>query len=135
LNEYYNDFSDSTIDNSFYYIRTPYKTFHSASARPGYLRLKGNSYALGDRDNAAALLRKQTSYEEVFEVELDFSPSSNLTEAGATIYNNDFLHNEIGITSSNGTRVILTRTIVQAVQEDQYPLTYLNNTVKTVSKF
>jgi len=133
LHEYENTFDNPTLDKGFYFIRTPYKPFHSTSSRPGYLRLSGNSYALGDRDSVAVILRKQTSYTETFEVELEFSPTSNLTEAGITIFQNDFLHGEIGITADEGGKVILARTIIRAIQEGPYPLTFVNNTVKTVS--
>ncbi|KAK7438643.1 hypothetical protein VKT23_017976 [Stygiomarasmius scandens] len=136
LSDYFNDFDDSSLDNTFYFLRTPYKAFHSLAANPGYLRLKGNSYAVGDRDNPALLLRKQASYEETFETRIDdFSPTTNLTEAGATIFYGDFLHNDIGITgdpSGSGERFIVTRTIVQATQIGPWSLTSDNNTIKTV---
>jgi hypothetical protein len=98
----------------------------------------GNSYAPGDRDSAALLLRKQTSYDESFETELEFNPSDNLTEAGVTIYYGDLLHNEIGITGGqNGSkeRFIIVRTIVQATQVGPWTLTTTNATITTESHF
>ena len=137
LKEYYNDFSAShTLDNTFYFLRTPYKPFYSLTSRHGYLRINANSYALGDRDNPAVLLHKQTSYEETFEVLLEFQPSSNLTEAGITVFNGDQLHNDIAIVGgagSSGERYVRTRTIVQATQVGPWSLTYTNNTITTVS--
>ncbi|KAF5371570.1 hypothetical protein D9758_003442 [Tetrapyrgos nigripes] len=141
LSDYFNDFTNSSeLDNSFYFLRTPYKRFHSLSARPGYLRLNGNGYAVGDRDSPALLLRKQTSYEETFETKIDgFTPASNLTEAGVTIFYGDFLHNDIGITGvdSSGSetveRFIVTRTKVQAQQVGPWLLTSDNNTITTVT--
>ncbi|KAE9389908.1 hypothetical protein BT96DRAFT_1002778 [Gymnopus androsaceus JB14] len=107
------------------------------TARPGFLRLNGNSYAVGDRDNPALLLRKQTSYEETFETVLDgFTPATNLTEAGATIFYGDFAHNDIGITGSadgSGDRFIVTRTIVVAEQVGPWALTTTNDTITTVT--
>lgn len=137
LTLYLNDFSARALDPSFYFIRTPYKPFHTLTARPGYLRLRGNSYALGDRDSAALIVRKQTAYEETFETRLDFKPTSNLTEAGISIYYGDSLHNEIGISgdSAGGSaRYIVLRTIVQAQQVGPWALTTLNATVTTVSR-
>ncbi|KAF8169953.1 glycosyl hydrolase [Pholiota molesta] len=131
---YFNSFASPDLDLSFYFVRTPYKAFHSLTARPGYLRLLGNSYAPGDRDSAALLLRKQTSYDESFETELEFNPSDNLTEAGVTIYYGDLLHNEIGITGGqNGSkeRFIIVRTIVQATQVGPWALTTTNTTITT----
>ena len=136
MTNYTNDFDDDHLDNTFYYVRTPYKPFHSLTARPGYLRLNANAYVPGDRDSAALLLRKQTSYSEVFETELEFQPTDNLTEAGISVYYGDQLHNEIAITGdpdgSEG-RFIKVRTIVQAQQVGPSSLTYTNNTVTTVS--
>lgn len=132
---YNNDFTSPTLDPSFYFIRTPYKPFHSLSARPGYLTLNANSYAPGDRDSAALILRKQTSYEEIFETELDFTPKTNLTEAGISIYYGELLHNEIAVlgAATSGERQIVIRTIVQAMQVGPWALVLTNSTITTVS--
>ncbi|TFK38334.1 glycosyl hydrolase [Crucibulum laeve] len=135
LSPYLNDFTTSrTLDNSFYFVRTPYKPFYSLSSRPGYLRLFANSYAPGDRDSSALILRKQTSYEETFETQLEFSPRDNLTEAGVSIYYGDMLHNEIGITGAAGGdgRQVVVRKIVQNIQVGPWALTTANATVIAV---
>ncbi|RDB21914.1 Non-reducing end alpha-L-arabinofuranosidase BoGH43B [Hypsizygus marmoreus] len=135
LRPYFNDFSSHELDQSFYFIRTPYKPFHSLAARPGWLRLYGNAYAPGDRDSAALVVRKQTSYEETFETRLDFAPTSNLTEAGISVYYGDLLHNEIGVTGDpdgGPARHIVIRTIVQATQVGPWALTTSNSTITTV---
>ncbi|KAF5311819.1 hypothetical protein D9619_003596 [Psilocybe cf. subviscida] len=134
--DYSNDFQSPTLDSSFYFVRTPYKPFHSLTARQGFLRLFGNSYAPGDRDSAALMLRKQTSYQEIFETQLDFKPTTNLTEAGVTIYYGDLLHNEIGITvgpDGSAPRSIIVRTIVQASQVGPWALTTSNATITSVT--
>ncbi|KAJ7688997.1 glycosyl hydrolase [Mycena rosella] len=131
---YLNDFTSHTLDLAFYFLRTPYKAFHSLTARPGYLRLNANSFALGDRDSPALLLRKQTSYEETFETELDFAAPTNLTEAGVTIFYSDLLHNDLGIVGDgDGGRQIVTRTNVQGVQVGPWALVYTNSTITTVA--
>lgn len=64
-------------------------------------------------------------------------PRDNLTEAGVTAFYGDLLHNEIGVTgdpSGNGTRYIVTRTIVQATQVGPWALTTTNSTITTVSE-
>lgn len=109
LATYYNDFTSDTLDGGFYFLRTPYKTFYSLTSRPGYLRLSGNSYTLGDRDNPALLLHKQTSYTETFETQLEFQPTTNFTEAGISAFNGDLQHMDIAIigdSSGNGSRYI-----------------------------
>ncbi|KAF9017501.1 hypothetical protein BDZ89DRAFT_1045061 [Hymenopellis radicata] len=130
---YDSDFSEvSKLDASFIYLRTPYKKFHTLADRPGYLRIMGNAYAPGDRDSPAMLLRKQTSYEQTFETQLEFSPTLNLTEAGITIYVNEARHNDIAITSDGGKRYIVTRTLTPAKQVGPWALTPANDTVATV---
>lgn len=133
LQTYFNQFTEKSLDSSFYFIRNPYKPFHSLTARSGFLRLNANSYAPGDRDSAALIVRKQTSYSETFETSLDFTPTTNLTEAGVSIYYGDSLHNEIGVTGGvNSTRVIVVRTIIQAQQIGPWALTTTNATITTV---
>lgn len=136
LAPYINDFSSHLLDSSFYFIRTPYKLFHTLTSRPGYLRLHGNAYAPGDRDSAALIVRKQTAYAETFETRLEFMPTNDLTEAGITIYYGDLLHNEIGVTGDPGggsARYIVVRTVVQANQSGPWALTTSNSTVTSVS--
>ncbi|KAJ3915636.1 glycosyl hydrolase [Lentinula edodes] len=139
LSTFYDDFSSSsssTFDNSYYFLRTPYKPFHSFTTRPGFLRLLANAYALGDRDSPALILRKQTSYAERFETVLDFMPNSNLTEAGATVFYGDFAHNDIGVmggADGGGERFIVTRLIRPAEQVGPWALTTTNSTVTTIT--
>ncbi|KAH8831746.1 glycoside hydrolase family 43 protein [Flagelloscypha sp. PMI_526] len=133
IHDYYNDFNQHTLDNDFYTLRTPYKPFYSITN--GKLRIRGNSYALGDRDSPALVLHKQRSYYESFETELDFNPTSNLTEAGITIFYSDSLHDDVGITLVGNQRSIVIRSITQAVQVGPYPLTILNNTIATVTYY
>lgn len=131
---YFNEFTSHTLDLAFYFLRTPSKAFYSLTSRPGYLRLYANAFALGDRDSPALILRKQTSYEETFETELDFSAPTNLTEAGITIFYSDLLHNGIGVIGDGvGGRRIITRTNVQAAQVGPWPLVFTNSTITTVA--
>ncbi|KAJ3986977.1 glycoside hydrolase family 43 protein [Lentinula detonsa] len=138
LSTFYDPFTSPTLQNSYYFLRTPYKPFHSLTARPSFLRLLANSYALGDRDNPALILRKQTSYEETFETILDgFVTGSNLTEAGVTVFYGDFAHNDIGVVGvsddGSGERVVVTRTLSPAEQVGPWALTTTNSTVTTVT--
>ncbi|KAF5376443.1 hypothetical protein D9615_008672 [Tricholomella constricta] len=141
LASYTNLFTSPRLDSSFYFVRTPYKPFHSLTARPGYLRLSANAYAPGDRDSAALVLRKQAAYSETFETRLDgFRPRDNFTEAGVSVYYGDLLHNEIGVAgegnegTGNG-RYVVVRTIVQAQQVGPWALTTANCTVTTLRRY
>jgi beta-xylosidase len=130
------DFEDATNDTlgmTYLFQRTVLKKFLSLTERPGYLRIKGNAYIIGDRDNPALVLRKQASYNETFETELEFSPTSNLTEAGITAMANDLLHGEIGITFVNGTKSIITKYLQPRAQVGPWTLTISNDTEAIVS--
>lgn len=104
------DFNGKLKDKGYYTARTPYKTFYSLDARPGYLRVRGNPYTLNDRETPAALFRKQVDLETVWSAELDFQPTNERHEAGATIYLSIHYHNEVALTLRNGTRVLVART-------------------------
>ncbi|KAJ8496769.1 hypothetical protein ONZ45_g12321 [Pleurotus djamor] len=130
---YIDNFTSHTLDPSFYFLRAPYKPFHSLTAKPGFLRLDGNPYAVGDRDSPALLLRKQTSYTETFESELQFRPTSNLTEAGLTVFYGDLLHNEIGIIGDSSARWIILRTATQTQQVGPWALVTTNASTTTTS--
>ncbi|KAJ7226921.1 glycoside hydrolase family 43 protein [Mycena pura] len=133
---YLDNFDTTSLDRAFYFLRTPYKKFHSLTARPGFLRLNANAFALGDRDNPAVLLRKQTSYAETFETELEFSPRTNLTEAGVSVFYSDQLHNDIAVVGDgNGGRRIVTRMNVQATQVGPWALVYTNATITSTEFF
>lgn len=131
---YFNDFKSRTLDNTFYFLRTPYSPFYTLTS--GSLQLKPNSYTLGDRDSPAMLLRKQTSHNETFETELHFpSPRTQLEEAGISIFYGDMLHNEVGVTGpsegQNG-RFIVVRTVTLNHQVGPWALTTENATVTHV---
>jgi beta-xylosidase len=81
----------------YYTQRTPYKAFHSFTARQNYLRLRGNPYTLSDRETPAAFFRKQVDLETVWSTELDFQPTSPMHEAGATVFLSIQYHNEIAV--------------------------------------
>ena len=98
------------VDNAYYTARTPYRSFHTLAERPGYLRLRGNPYTLSDRETPAAFFRKQVDLNVVWSTELEFEPQNDRHEAGLSVYLSIHYHNEIAITSRNGTKAIVTQT-------------------------
>jgi beta-xylosidase len=131
---YNNDFFKSrTLDQSFYFLRTPYSPFYTISSATA-LELRPNAYAIGDRDSPAMILRKQTSHQEIFETELEFSkPRTRLEEAGISIFYGDFLHNEIGVAGGEGGgRSVVVRTVTLNHQVGPWALTTGNATVTNV---
>ncbi|KAJ0165332.1 Non-reducing end alpha-L-arabinofuranosidase BoGH43A [Colletotrichum tanaceti] len=100
-------------DKSYYHLRAPYKDFTDLESSPGRLRVRGNAYALGDRETPAALLRKQVDVNTTFSTEVAaFSPDSSRQEAGAGVYLSIHYHDEIAVTYSDATgrRCIVTHT-------------------------
>ncbi|KIY71095.1 glycoside hydrolase family 43 protein [Cylindrobasidium torrendii FP15055 ss-10] len=133
----FGDVEGEDLEGAWYFVRTPYKKFYSLTERKGYLRVKGNAYAIGDRDSAALVLRKQTAYNQTFETTLEFSPLSNTTEAGITIWRQDSMHDEIGISGDadgSGKRYIVTRKLEKNDQVGPWALTPANNTKATVDR-
>lgn len=64
------DFNGKLADKAYYTPRTPYKKFESLTARPGWLRLRGNPYTLSDRETPATLMRKQVDLNTVWSTEV-----------------------------------------------------------------
>lgn len=64
------DFNGKLGDKAYYTPRTPYKKFESLTARPGWLRLRGNPYTLSDRETPATLMRKQVDLNTVWSTEV-----------------------------------------------------------------
>ncbi|KAH8682430.1 glycosyl hydrolase [Xylariales sp. PMI_506] len=77
---------------------TPLKQCYSLLERPGYLRIWGNCYDLSWPEAPAMLLRKQSSYTEIFHTALEFRPSQPNYEAGVTIWWSQYSYATIGIT-------------------------------------
>ncbi|KIY73585.1 glycoside hydrolase family 43 protein [Cylindrobasidium torrendii FP15055 ss-10] len=136
--DYTLDFGDADgddLEGEWYFARTPYKRFYSLTEREGYLRVKGNAYAPGDRDSPALVLRKQTAYNQTFETLLEFSPTSNLTEAGIAVWRQDSMHDEIAVTGdADGKRYVITRKVEENEQVGPWALTPANNTKATVER-
>lgn len=111
-------------DKNYYTQRTPYKAFHSFTARKGWLRLYGNVYAPKDRETPAMFLRKQEDINTVFSTELEFYPKSKYHKAGAIAFLSIWIHQDIVITlhPETGKRVVAatTRTGKEPVEKTVY---------------
>lgn len=77
---------------------TPLKQSYSLTERPGFLRLFGNCYDLSSPEAPAMLLRKQSSYAQLFEATMRFSPSRAGYEAGIVLWWNQFSYATVGVT-------------------------------------
>ncbi|CRK18282.1 hypothetical protein BN1708_012318 [Verticillium longisporum] len=91
------DLSRPDLELGWYHKNTPIKQCYSLTERPGYLRLHGNCYELTSPESPALLLRKQTSFNETFRVNISFQPSRLGYESGVTLWWNQYSHASIGI--------------------------------------
>jgi beta-xylosidase len=77
---------------------TPLKQCYTLTERPGHLRLYGNCYDLASPEAPAMLLRKQTSYTESLEVQMQFSPRKVGYEAGIVLWWSQYSYATYGLT-------------------------------------
>ncbi|WYZ43831.1 hypothetical protein EsH8_VII_000267 [Colletotrichum jinshuiense] len=93
------DLSKSSLEIGWYHKNTPIKACHSLTERPGYLRLYGNCFDLNSPESPAMLLRKQSSYNEIFRAKMLFKPSRAGYESGVVVYWSQYSYATIGITA------------------------------------
>ena len=89
------EFNGIFVDKAYYTARTWYKELWAFTARPDWLRIRGNVYTLDDRETPSAWCRKQVDVSTVVSTELEFSPRITFQEAGLTVYLSIHYHNEI----------------------------------------
>ncbi|KAF3936558.1 Beta-xylosidase [Dactylella cylindrospora] len=133
------DFSKGRFaDKKYYTQRTPYKAFHSFTARKGWLRLRGNVYTPSDRETPAMFLRKQEDINTIFSTEIDFYPTSKYHKAGVTSFLSVWIHQDIIVTlhPDTGKRVVaaVTRTGKEPVETTIYKEIPSRGTVKLYIK-
>ncbi|KAK6068857.1 Non-reducing end alpha-L-arabinofuranosidase BoGH43B 2 [Seiridium cupressi] len=106
------DLSKEGLELGWYQKNTPLKKCYTLTERPGYLRMHGNCYDLSSPEAPAMLLRKQSSYTEVFHAKLQFSPTQTGYEAGMVLWWSQYSYASVGITLlqlPNGSRA---RTVI-----------------------
>ncbi|KAK9782156.1 putative Glycosyl hydrolase [Seiridium cardinale] len=92
------DLSKEGLELGWYQKNTPLKKCYTLTERPGYLRMHGNCYDLSSPEAPAMLLRKQSSYTEVFHAKLQFSPTQTGYEAGMVLWWSQYSYASVGIT-------------------------------------
>ncbi|KAF5608449.1 xylosidase arabinosidase [Fusarium subglutinans] len=68
--------------------------------KPGVLRLYGNCYDLTSPEAPAMLLRKQTSYNQVFKTKMEFKPTVRGYEAGVVLWWSQHSYASLGVVAS-----------------------------------
>jgi xylan 1,4-beta-xylosidase len=107
------DFDDDKLALQWNFLRNPYESDFSLTARPGYLRLNGSAVTLSDQDSPAFVGRRQTDFNCVASTLLEFNPDSENEEAGLVARAFDNFHYEIGITRRQGRRQVFLRKVIR----------------------
>jgi len=86
------------------FLRNPYESDYSLTARPGYFRLHGSGVTFNDQDSPAFVGRRQTDFNCEVSAQLEFAPKSENEEAGLVVRAFDGFHYTIGVTLQNSQR-------------------------------
>ncbi|KIL94375.1 hypothetical protein FAVG1_02938 [Fusarium avenaceum] len=94
------DLSKDALELGWYQKNTPIKQSYSLTERPGVLRLFGNCYDLTSPECPAMLLRKQTSYNQIFRARMEFKPTVRGYEAGVVLWWSQYSYASLGVVAS-----------------------------------
>ncbi|KAM0205801.1 hypothetical protein ACHAPA_009189 [Fusarium lateritium] len=94
------DLSRDTLELGWYQKNTPIKQSYSLTERPDVLRLYGNCYDLTSPECPAMLLRKQTSYNQIFRAKMDFKPTVRGYEAGVVLWWSQYSYASLGVVAT-----------------------------------
>lgn len=94
------------------FLRNPHSEDWSLVERKGFLRLKGSSISLKEKDSPAYVARRQTGFNMQVKTKLTFNPQSDNEEAGILIRGNDKNHYDFVITRRNAKPVALLRQVL-----------------------
>jgi hypothetical protein len=92
--------ADSQTDihkDGWYHLRTPQKKAYNLHAVPGSIALYGGPYDLRVDENVTMLLQKQTAFQGVWDVTLDYQPCAPGHEAGTTVWWSKWAFASVGI--------------------------------------
>jgi alpha-N-arabinofuranosidase len=107
------DFNNVELGLAWNFLRNPYEEDFSLTERPGYLRLNGSAVTLNDQDSPAFVGRRQTDFNCIASILLEFDPNSENEEAGFVVRQNDKHHYEIGVTVRQGKRRVFFRKVLK----------------------
>lgn len=102
-------FDSDTLTFKWNFVRNPYASDWSLTAKPSYLRLKGSKYSFKEKNSPAFIARRQTDFNMVASTKIDFTPTADNEEAGLIVRGDDANHIDLVITQLNGKRVALLR--------------------------
>ncbi|RCW74764.1 alpha-N-arabinofuranosidase [Saliterribacillus persicus] len=98
---FYDDFSETTLNNKWNFLRNPHQKDISLNEKKGYLVLKGSDITLNETDSPSFIGMRQQHFECAVTTELNFRPENDLEEAGMTVIMNESFHYEIAMVQIN----------------------------------
>lgn len=76
----------SGLANTWYYLRTPVKSFHSLNHPAGCLTIFGNAYQIDSLNSPSVLFKKLPYPAGTWETVMDYQPTNEYEEAGITVF-------------------------------------------------
>jgi len=107
------NFDNNTLSLQWNFLRNPNEKDWSLAEKPGFLRLKGSSVSLKEKDSPAFIGRRQTDFNMVASSKISFTPTSSTEEAGLVVRGNDANYFGLLITMHEGKRVVIFRKYLQ----------------------
>ncbi|KAH6716512.1 beta-xylosidase [Leptodontidium sp. MPI-SDFR-AT-0119] len=120
------DLGREELEVGWYEKNTPLKKCWSLTERASWLTIHGGSYDLKSPEAPTMLLRRQTAFEQVFSVVLDFKPKKVGYEAGLVLWWDMHSFASVGVAfTSTGKRAIAFKTptdVPDGFEEHLHPL-------------
>jgi alpha-N-arabinofuranosidase len=107
------DFDSTTLRLAWNFVRNPHAADWSLSANPGFLRLNGSKISFKEKDSPAFIGRRQTAFNVVASIMIDFTAKATNEEAGLVVRGDDVNHFDFLITMLGGKRVLMLRKYLQ----------------------
>jgi alpha-N-arabinofuranosidase len=103
------DFDSPKLAHCWNHLRNPDPAQYSLTDRPGSLRLSCGKATLDDQDSPAFIGRRQEHLDCEVSTLLDFTPKSEIEEAGLTVLADNRHHCELAVTLLGGKRCAIVR--------------------------
>ena len=108
------NFDNDKLALPWNFLRNPYESDYSLTARPGYFRLNGPAVTFNDQDSPTFVGRRQTDFNCEVSTRLEFAPKSENEEAGLVVRAFDGFHYTIGVTLRDGQRRVFFRKVLRS---------------------
>jgi alpha-N-arabinofuranosidase len=106
------DFSSNNLALAWNFLDFPQPGLFSLTARPGFLRLRGQSAGLEYSPGAAFVARRQTEWNGTEATRMEFEPVAENEEAGLAVFMSPDFHYEIYKTRRGGKLTVALRKCV-----------------------